>query len=273
MQLNHMYWYFDSALSNDQCDKIIETGERAMDRVSELGFSIDAQTNLGNDKKTQSENNTDAVSMGDMTFSEMAKKGIPAEKVIDRDVHISWINDLWIEEAVKLHVDSANASAGWNFNIDHNEPMQFGKYSENQFHGWHPDFGYKPYGSYWDVKNPPSGEPFKEILIDGETEYHPIIGLENAEREMIWHRDPNAAGKIRKLSVTVNLSHPDEYEGGNLRFDCGPHTRGDRFVECEEIRPRGSIVVFPSHIYHQVTPVESGTRRSLVMWSLGPPFR
>jgi PKHD-type hydroxylase len=81
------------------------------------------------------------------------------------------------------------------------------------------------------------------------------------------------SGKIRKLSVTINLSDPKDYKGGNLRFDFGPHDQKKRFHTCTEIRPRGSIIVFPSHVFHQVTPVTKGTRHSLVMWSLGLPFR
>ena len=34
-----------------------------------------------------------------------------------------------------------------------------------------------------------------------------------------------------------------------------------------------SVIVFPSHVYHQVTPVTKGTRYSLVGWNLGYPFR
>ena len=53
----------------------------------------------------------------------------------------------------------------------------------------------------------------------------------------------------------------------------GPHASGKRFHEVEEIRPQGSIIVFPSYVYHQVTPVTRGTRYSLVLWSLGQPFK
>ena len=42
---------------------------------------------------------------------------------------------------------------------------------------------------------------------------------------------------------------------------------------CTEIRPRGSIIVFPSFCWHRVAPVTKGTRYSLVMWNLGRPFR
>jgi PKHD-type hydroxylase len=79
--------------------------------------------------------------------------------------------------------------------------------------------------------------------------------------------------KVRKLSMTINLNEPGEYDGGNLKFDFGPHASGKRFHECEEIRPQGSIIVFPSFVYHQVTPVTRGTRYSLVLWSLGWPFQ
>ena len=80
-------------------------------------------------------------------------------------------------------------------------------------------------------------------------------------------------GKIRKLSMTINLNKPGEYEGGNLKFDFGPHVTGKRYHECTEIRPQGSIIIFPSFLYHQVTPVTSGTRYSLVLWTLGQPFK
>jgi PKHD-type hydroxylase len=81
-------------------------------------------------------------------------------------------------------------------------------------------------------------------------------------------------GKVRKISMTVNLNVPGEYEGGNLKFDYGMHTEKDRrFHECEEIRPQGSIIVFPSFLDHCVTPILSGTRYSLVLWSLGAPWK
>ena len=44
-------------------------------------------------------------------------------------------------------------------------------------------------------------------------------------------------------------------------------------VKVKEILPKGSIVVFPSHVWHRVKPVTSGTRYSLVVWSIGDPFK
>ena len=41
----------------------------------------------------------------------------------------------------------------------------------------------------------------------------------------------------------------------------------------KEILTKGSIIVFPSHVWHRVKPVTSGTRYSLVVWSIGDPFK
>jgi predicted 2-oxoglutarate/Fe(II)-dependent dioxygenase YbiX len=80
--------------------------------------------------------------------------------------------------------------------------------------------------------------------------------------------------KIRKLSVTISLSNPEDYEGGELEFDLRNSPDGKpNIIKCKEILPRGSIVVFPSHVWHRVAPVTKGTRYSLVIWSLGYPFK
>ena len=79
--------------------------------------------------------------------------------------------------------------------------------------------------------------------------------------------------KVRKISMTVNLTDPKNYAGGNLKFDLGAHAGKKRFKVCEEIRPTGSIIIFPSFTYHCVTPVTRGTRYSLVLWSLGKPWQ
>ena len=43
--------------------------------------------------------------------------------------------------------------------------------------------------------------------------------------------------------------------------------------QCQEILPKGSIIVFPSFVWHRVKPVRKGTRYSLVVWHLGEPFK
>ena len=56
-------------------------------------------------------------------------------------------------------------------------------------------------------------------------------------------------------------------------FDFGEHSTNNRFHICKEAREQGSIIVFPSSVYHMVEPVTKGTRYSLVMWNLGRPLR
>lgn len=82
-----------------------------------------------------------------------------------------------------------------------------------------------------------------------------------------WHMDfgPHEISH-RKLSITVQLSDPDSYEGGDLLF---------RANDREEPAPRsaGTVVVFPSFVQHRVTPITSGERRSIVGWAAGRPYR
>jgi PKHD-type hydroxylase len=93
-----------------------------------------------------------------------------------------------------------------------------------------------------------------------------------------WHIDSNShpytegstKGKIRKLSSIVSLSDPSTYTGGELEFDFKESKQ--KIIKCEEIKNKGSIIVFPSFLWHRVKPVTSGTRYSLVSWHLGNPF-
>ncbi len=72
----------------------------------------------------------------------------------------------------------------------------------------------------------------------------------------------------RKLSITVQLSDPETYEGGDLKFlDVGQHPK------IENMRTRGTVCVFPSIVFHEVTPVTHGVRHSLAGWYEGPHCR
>ncbi len=153
-----------------------------------------------------------------------------------RDSHIVWMDDKWIYKEILPYVIEANKNAGWNFNFDWSENCQFTKYSPGQYYGWHCDSWAVPY---------------------------------NKPNSLETH------GKIRKLSVTCSLSHPSEYEGGELEFNFNDleKTKKQNIRKCTEILPRGSIVVFPSFVWHRVCPVKQGTRYSLVVWNLGYPYQ
>ena len=88
-----------------------------------------------------------------------------------------------------------------------------------------------------------------------------------------WHLDlGNKGARVRKISITIQLSNPSEYEGGNLEvFTGGDYNNPNN----KRIAPKEqySATIFPSYILHRVTPVTKGIRKSLVIWVGGTPFR
>ena len=154
-----------------------------------------------------------------------------------RNSDLVWLNDTWIYKELHPYIHQANKAAGWNYEWDRSESCQFTKYKLNQYYDWHCDSWDKPY-----VKEGPD------------------------------------KGKIRKLSMTCQLTDGSEYTGGELEFDFRnyePHMREEatHLKQAKEILPKGSIIVFPSFVWHRVKPVTKGTRYSLVMWNLGYPFK
>jgi len=154
-----------------------------------------------------------------------------------RNSDIVWMSDKWIYNEIHPFVRSANVQAGWNFEWDFSESCQFTKYTKGQFYDWHCDSWNKPY-----------------IRENSNAPDH---------------------GKIRKLSVTVTLSDPKDYKGGELEFDFRQNDpdKPNKKIKCKEILPKGSLIVFPSFVWHRVCPVTKGERNSLVIWNLGYPFR
>ena len=151
-----------------------------------------------------------------------------------RDSNVMWMNDPWIYKEIHPYIHTANKNANWNFEWDFSESCQFTIYKKGQYYDWHCDS--------WD-------KAYKE---EGPTK-----------------------GKIRKLSVTVTLTDPKEYKGGELEFDFRNEDpdKKPNIKTCTEILPKGSLVVFPSFVRHRVKPVTKGERNSLVIWSLGYPFK
>jgi PKHD-type hydroxylase len=90
-------------------------------------------------------------------------------------------------------------------------------------------------------------------------------GHYNPHVDTFWANDYSAYD--RKISITVQLSDSDDYEGGDFRFvdDSSP----DR----NHLREKGSVLAFLSPIRHVVNPVTAGERRSLVAWLEGPKWR
>ena len=83
-----------------------------------------------------------------------------------------------------------------------------------------------------------------------------------------WHTDTrvdmDSEPPVRKLSMTLLLNDPSEFEGGELQIAGTMNTK---------IMKQGHATIFASFLQHTVTPVTRGVRRSLVMWFGGEPFK
>ena len=83
-----------------------------------------------------------------------------------------------------------------------------------------------------------------------------------------WHTDNDISGKnqspVRKISMTLLLSDPATFEGGELEIMSKGKTAKLK---------QGQAIFFASWLQHRVKPVTQGERKSLVMWFGGPPFK
>jgi PKHD-type hydroxylase len=170
--------------------------------------------------------------VGNKHKNKLSKKELKEQKKI-RKSNVSFFSEPWIYEELNQIIHLANRNAGWNYDWDYNEACQFTEYKKGQFYNWHCDNYQEPY------KN---------------------------------HPNPKLEGKMRKLSLTLQLSDPKDYSGGELQFDMTvnkdrPHR------ETLKNSPQGTIVVFPSFIEHTIKPVKKGVRYSLVNWSCGYPWK
>jgi|TARA_R110002012_G_scaffold168676_3_gene332232 PKHD-type hydroxylase len=88
-----------------------------------------------------------------------------------------------------------------------------------------------------------------------------------------YHADtfpiPTKTGTQRKLSAVISLNDSSEYEGGEFKIMTNPLN----IIEVPALKKKGTIIVFPSTIWHKVEPITKGKRYSLVVWCEGFDFR
>ena len=100
-------------------------------------------------------------------------------------------------------------------------------------------------------------EPLQYSVYRAETSGHYDIHVDNSFR--------NPKGNNRKISFSVLLNDPSEFDGGEL---CLHYTSKPTVVNLR----KGQIALFPSYMPHSVQPVTRGVRKSLVGWVCGPNF-
>ncbi len=133
----------------------------------------------------------------------------------------------------------------------------------------------------WLEHNPETAAFYERIAqvvrhINSQFYHFDVTGLENFQYTVYdgsegghydWHIDYGAHNpRPRKISISVQLSDESDYEGCELQFQPGNKIG-------TAPKKRGTIVAFPSFFLHRVTPVTRGTRKSLVVWAAGTPFR
>lgn len=78
---------------------------------------------------------------------------------------------------------------------------------------------------------------------------------------------------IRKMSISLVLSDPSEYEGGELEIQASKGTPTEPY-DVQKLKPsKGTLVMFPSFNIHKIHKVTSGRRVALVAWFFGPKWK
>ena len=248
--VNNKFYWFQSAIDKETCQKIINLGLSQLNNLKLEGKSIQGLAGYSNLKSTN------LIPKNDLTTQQLKNKNLSEKDVYVRDSQICWLDYDWLYELIQYYMFKANELAGWNFDLDFSEVPQFTVYENSGFYSWHNDSD----GDWNSIyKSYIHGVSEEKLSKDGDLPY-------------TYTRNKNLIGKVRKLSFTLNLTEPENYEGGNLLFDMGEHSE-NKIIQCNEIRTQGSLVVFPSFIKHCVTPVTKGTRYSLVNWMCGRPFK
>ena len=151
----------------------------------------------------------------------------------------------WVSGFLWHYIQRANRE---NFlydlrNID-GESLQYTQYNVGQFYSWHNDAGFQTHYKPQSVGN--HSEGLASDFLN-----------ENIEL-------------VRKLSVVMQLSDPDDYEGGDFYIQTGSPDP-EKLIKMEQ--KKGRVLAFPSFMIHGVAPVTKGTRRSIVVWVEGPKFK
>ena len=164
-----------------------------------------------------------------------------------RNSQNAWIpTNHWVGGFIWHYIMRANRE---NFLYDlrciDGESMQYTRYQEGQFYGWHNDAGLA-------------------------TQYKPeSIGARSNSDSEVATKDfiSTSVEQVRKLSFAMQLSDPDDYEGGNVQL---LDEAGNSYI-CP--RQRGTIILFDSRTQHRVLKVTKGVRKSIVGWTVGPRWK
>lgn len=107
---------------------------------------------------------------------------------------------------------------------------------------------------------------FFRYSLDGITELQVIQYNTNSFYKKHVDTRTDELGYQRKITFVIQLSDDNDYAGGDLLLHTSEPAE-------KALREKGSIIVFPSFVLHEVTPILSGTRYSMIGWCFGPEFK
>ena len=109
-------------------------------------------------------------------------------------------------------------------------------------------------------------EKFFQFDLFGLNEGFQFTNYQSPSGKYGKHIDRAINTSVRKLSISIQLTNPKEYQGGELHlYDNDKGTIMDK--------EQGTLIMFPSYILHEVKPVTKGERNSLVSWVTGKQFK
>ena len=110
-------------------------------------------------------------------------------------------------------------------------------------------------------------ERFFKFNLFGLNEGFQFTNYEAPSSKYGKHIDRAINIPVRKLSISIQLTNPEEYEGGELKLYDGDDDKANIMDKTQ-----GTLIIFPSYVLHEVMPVNKGERNSLVTWVTGKQF-
>lgn len=168
---------------------------------------------------------------------------------LKRNSSNAWIpTNHWVAGFLWHYIQKANRQ-NFLYDLSHidGESIQYTRYGEGQYYGWHNDA---------DIGNHlmPRMSDVSAFQTSNDEDYPKEKSIQQYEL-------------VRKLSFTLQLSDPDDYEGGNVQF---MDESGKSYIAP---RVRGTFITFDSRAQHRVLKVKKGVRKSLVGWVVGPRWK